>query len=63
MHLFVRDRNGVFTGERRDTAQHLVHHDAQRVNVGALFAAIVLLAGGIFLYQTLTRSSANASIT
>lgn len=30
---------------------------------GALFAAIVLLAGGLFLYQTLTRSSANASIT
>jgi len=30
---------------------------------GALFAAIVLLAGGLFLYQTLTRNSANASIT
>jgi serine/threonine-protein kinase len=30
---------------------------------GALFATIVLLAGGLFLYQTLTRSSANASIT
>lgn len=30
---------------------------------GAVFAAIVLLAGGIFLYQTLTRSSSNASIT
>ncbi|MFM8503875.1 MAG: Stk1 family PASTA domain-containing Ser/Thr kinase [Acidimicrobiaceae bacterium] len=30
---------------------------------GALFAAIILLAGGLFLYQTLTRNSANASIT
>jgi serine/threonine-protein kinase len=30
---------------------------------GALIAAIVLLAGGLFLYQTLTRNSANASIT
>ena len=30
---------------------------------GALFAAIVLLAGGLFLYQTLTRNSANTSIT
>ena len=30
---------------------------------GALFAVIVLLAGGLFLYQTLTRNSANASIT
>ena len=30
---------------------------------GALFATIVLLAGGLFLYQTLTRNSANASIT
>lgn len=30
---------------------------------GALLAAIVLLAGGLFLYQTLTRNSANASIT
>ena len=30
---------------------------------GALFAALVLLAGGLFLYQTLTRNSANASIT
>ena len=30
---------------------------------GALFSAIVLLAGGIFLYQTLTRSSSNAPIT
>jgi serine/threonine protein kinase len=30
---------------------------------GALVAAIVLLAGGLFLYQTLTRNSANASIT
>ena len=30
---------------------------------GALFAAIVLLAGGLFLYQTLTRNSTNASIT
>jgi serine/threonine-protein kinase len=30
---------------------------------GALFAAIVLLAGGLFLYQTITRNSANASIT
>lgn len=30
---------------------------------GALFTAIVLLAGGLFLYQTLTQSSANASIT
>ena len=30
---------------------------------GALFAAIVLLAGGLFLYQTLTRNSANVSIT
>lgn len=30
---------------------------------GALLASIVLLAGGLFLYQTLTRNSANASIT
>ena len=30
---------------------------------GALFAAIILLAGGLFLYQTLTRNSANVSIT
>ncbi|MFZ9833525.1 MAG: Stk1 family PASTA domain-containing Ser/Thr kinase [Ilumatobacteraceae bacterium] len=30
---------------------------------GALFAAIVLLAGGLFLYQALTRNAANASIT
>lgn len=30
---------------------------------GALFAVIILLAGGLFLYQTLTRNSANASIT
>jgi len=30
---------------------------------GTLFAAIVLGGGGLFLYQTLTRSSANASIT
>ena len=30
---------------------------------GALFAAIVLLAGGLFLYQTLTRNPANTSIT
>lgn len=30
---------------------------------GALLSAIVLLAGGLFLYQTLTRGSANASIT
>jgi serine/threonine-protein kinase len=30
---------------------------------GALIATIVLLAGGLFLYQTLTRNSANASIT
>ena len=30
---------------------------------GALFAAIALLAGGLFLYQTLTRNSANTSIT
>ncbi|MFM7337809.1 MAG: Stk1 family PASTA domain-containing Ser/Thr kinase [Actinomycetota bacterium] len=53
---------------RRDVSNYPPYDDRgqQRTAVfvfGALFAAIVLLAGGIFLYQTLTRSSANASIT
>ncbi|MFM7819749.1 MAG: Stk1 family PASTA domain-containing Ser/Thr kinase [Actinomycetota bacterium] len=53
---------------RREVSNYPPYDDRgqQRTAVfvfGALFAAIVLLAGGIFLYQTLTRSSANASIT
>lgn len=60
--------DSVKTGAKNKASNYPPYDDksSQRTAVfvfGALFAAIVLLAGGLFLYQTLTRSSANASIT
>lgn len=57
------------TGQpQKRTADNLPYDDVtpQRTALfvfGSLIAAIVLLAGGIFLYQTLTNSSSNVSIT
>ena len=68
MQLPRTDENKLTAQPQKRTANNLPYDDVtpQRTALfvfGALFAVIVLLAGGIFLYQTLTNSSSNVSIT
>ena len=68
MQLPRTDENKSAAQPQKRTANNLPYDDVtpQRTALfvfGALFAVIVLLAGGIFLYQTLTNSSSNVSIT
>ena len=47
MNLFVGNRYGVFTSERRNSTEHFIHHNAKRVNVAALVCRCTLsLFGG-----------------
>lgn len=68
MQLPRTDEKKSTAQPQKRTADNLPYDDVtpQRTALfvfGSLIAAIVLLAGGIFLYQTLTNSSSNVSIT